>query len=83
MDMEQTLQFYLSLVFEQDENTGDFTAFYAQFPEASAQGRSKEEAKRLLDEIFPCLLNDKKEEYLKEHSHRPIQIQERQMQVVS
>ena len=54
--MEETLKFYLSLVLQQDEKTGDFTAFYAQFPEAAAQGRTQEEAKLLLDQIFPYLL---------------------------
>lgn len=78
--MEQALKFYLSLVFQQDEKTGDFTAFYAQFPEACAQGRSKEEAKTLLDKIFPYLLEDKKEEFIKYHSNCPMQILERPME---
>lgn len=80
--MEQNLNFYLSLVLLQDEKTGDFTAFYAQFPEASAQGRTKEEAESLLDQIFPYLLHDKKEEFIKYHqgSSASIQILDRQME---
>ena len=65
--MIQELSFYLSLITVQDEKSGDYTAFFAQFPDASAQGRSAEEAKKLLFEIFPILLNDKKEEFLRYH----------------
>lgn len=51
----------------QDEKSGDYTAFFAQFPDASAQGKSQDEAKKLLFEIFPYLLVQKKEEFLKYH----------------
>lgn len=83
MEREQALKFSLSLVFQQDEKTGDYTAFYAQFPEATAQGRTKEEAKILLDQIFPYLLQEKREEFLKYHSDSPLQILELQMQATA
>lgn len=66
--MKQDLKFYLTVVFTKDEKSGDVTACYAQFPEASAQGRTEQEAEDLLDEIFPYLLADKKEEFIKYHN---------------
>ena len=65
--MQQSLKFYLTLVFQQDEKTGEFTAFYAQFPDAISQGRTKEEATSLLNEILPYALSDKKDEFLRYH----------------
>lgn len=79
MNEDRSLKFSLSLVFLQDEKRGDFTAFYAQFPEASAQGRTKEEAEMLLDQIFPFLLQEKKEEFLRGHGTASLQILERKM----
>ncbi len=78
---QQHLNFYLTLVFTHDEKTGDFTACYAQFPEASAQGRTQEEAKKLLDEIFPYLMKDKKDEFVRYHDNCPggITYSDRQM----
>lgn len=55
----QNIQFFLTLALTKDEETGDFTAYYVQFPEACAQGRDKAEAVKLLDEIFPFLLEKK------------------------
>jgi predicted RNase H-like HicB family nuclease len=79
--MLQKVKFNLTLAFLQDAETGDFTAYYVQFPEASAQGRTKEEAEKLLDEIFPYLLNDKKAEFVKHHKNelKLITIEDRQM----
>ena len=65
--MRQELSFYLTLVLLKDEESGDYTAFYAQFPEASAQGKTQDEARKLLNEIFPHMLEDKKAEFLKYH----------------
>lgn len=67
------LIFYLTPVYIIDEKTGDITAFFAQFPEAAAQGRDKDEAKKLLFEIFPHMLNDKKEQFLKDFHPTPKQ----------
>lgn len=67
MDRQQLLSFCLTTVFLEDEKTGDITAFYAQFPDASAQGRDKDEAKKLLDEIFPHMLREKGEEFKRYH----------------
>jgi predicted RNase H-like HicB family nuclease len=65
--MEQHLSFYLTVVYEQDEKTGDITASFAQFPEAASQGRTQSEATKLLYEIFPYLMQTKKDEFLKYH----------------
>ena len=79
--MLQELKFHLTLAFIQDADTGEFTASYIQFPEASAQGRTKQEAEMLLDQIFPYLLEDKKEEFMKYHKDEPqyVTFEERQM----
>ncbi len=63
----QNISFYLTLALAKDEETGDFTAYYVQFPEACAQGRNEQEAVKLLDEIFPYLLERKKTEFIKYH----------------
>lgn len=65
--MEQTVNFFLSLVLIQDQVTGDYTAAYAQFPEASAQGRTKEEAILLLNEVLPFALEDRTSEFMQYH----------------
>lgn len=67
--MEQNLKFYLTLVCQEDAQTGDFTVFFAQFPEASAQGRTREEAELLLEQIFPYVLADKRDEFIKYHQN--------------
>jgi predicted RNase H-like HicB family nuclease len=64
----QNIQFFLTLAWTKDDETGDYTAYYVQFPEACAQGRNKAEAVKLLDEIFPYLLEKKKQEFIKYHS---------------
>ena len=73
--MDQHIKLYWSLVFQTDESSGDITAFYLQCPEASAQGRTKEEAKALLHEIFPYALKEKKEEFLCYHDNVVIEDQ--------
>lgn len=71
--MEQNVKLYWSLVYQTDVKTGEVTAFYLQCPEATAQGRTKEEAKALLLEILPFALEDRKEEFLKYHKDAVIQ----------
>lgn len=78
----QNIKFYLTLALSKDEQTGDFTAYYVQFPDACAQGRDEKEAVKLLDEIFPYLLEMKKKEFIKYHqknSPSTIQYKDRQM----
>jgi predicted RNase H-like HicB family nuclease len=82
--MPQQVKLYLTLAFLKDAETGDFTAYYVQFPDASAQGRTKKEAKKLLNEIFPYLLKEKKDEFIKYHKDEPprcITFEDRQMTV--
>lgn len=66
------IDFYLTTVCVEDEKTGDVTAFFAQFPEASAQGKDENEAKQLLYEIFPVMLEDKGDEFIKTFNNRHI-----------
>ena len=65
--MKQNIKLFLTLVFTKNEKTGDVTAFYAQFPGATSQGRTEQEAENLLDEILPYILIEKKDEFLKYH----------------
>lgn len=71
MPLFHHLSFYLTVVYLEDQDSGDFTAFYAQFPDAIAQGRTKEEAKNLLIEIFPIMMEDKHEDFFKEIYKNP------------
>ena len=64
MENHAEFLFYLTTVFLENEKEGTVTAFFAQFPQASAEGRSKDEARQLLQEIFPIMLEDKAEEYI-------------------
>jgi len=66
-DFYQNIRFFLTLAFTKDDESGDYTAYYVQFPEACGQGRDKAEAIKLLDEIFPHLLEKKKNEFIKYH----------------
>ncbi len=78
----QSINFYLTLALTKDEETGDFTAYYVQFPEACSQGRNEIEAIRLLDEIFPYILDIKKNEFIKYHNEKgptKIKYQDRKM----
>lgn len=78
----QNIKFYLTLALSKDEESGDFTAYYIQFPEACAQGRDENEAVKLLDEVFPFLLQMKKDEFIKYHqenSKSEIEYKDRQM----
>lgn len=78
----QNINFYLTLALTKDEESGDYTAYYVQFPEACAQGRNEKEAVKLLDEIFPYLLERKKTEFIKYHeetSNPAIKYQDRKM----
>lgn len=45
-----------------DKNSGGFSAFFAQFPEAMAQGSNQDEAMKNLVEIFTVMLLDKSQE---------------------
>lgn len=81
-DFYKNIKFYLTLALSKDKESGDFTAYYVQFPEACAQGRDEKEAVKLLDEIFPYLLDKKKQEFITYHENvknSPIKYQDRQM----
>ena len=41
-----------TLVLIEDKACGDFTAFYEEIPYAIAQGKDKEEAKQMLDDLL-------------------------------
>lgn len=66
MPLYHHLRFYLTTIYLEDSESGNITAFFAQFPDAVAQGRTKEEAKDLLIEIFPVMMEDKQQEFVQE-----------------
>lgn len=62
--MKSTMSFELKLtgIIVPDERTGLYSAFFAEFPEAIAQGESVEDAQKNLQELFVVMLQDKKGE---------------------
>lgn len=79
MEKNFQLMFNLTTVFLEDDKTGNITAFFAQFPDASAEGRNKEEAEKLLMEIFPIMLEEKKEQFLKEFPSSPMTFEDKKV----
>jgi len=77
MQQRHEFAFFLTTVFVKDKKTGNITAFFAQFPEASAEGRTKKEAKKLLEEIFPIMIEDKGKEFIEKFHSVPNQSTER------
>ena len=61
MNNKISFEMDLTAIFVQDKS-GGFSSFFAEFPEAIAQGSSKEEALSNLKDIFSLMLNDKKQE---------------------
>jgi predicted RNase H-like HicB family nuclease len=51
----------LTAIFVQDKN-GGYSSFFAQFPEAMAQGHNEEEALNNLLDVFQVMLDDRKYE---------------------
>ena len=47
-----------------DEKTGQFSAFFAEFPEAIASGENEVEAQGNLLMLFKIMLHDRKEEVM-------------------
>jgi predicted RNase H-like HicB family nuclease len=67
--MNALLNFKLELtgIIVPDERTGQFSAFFAEFPEAIACGDSVEEAQGNLYNLFQVMLQDRKEEVIKSY----------------
>jgi hypothetical protein len=57
----------LTMIFVPDQKTGQTTAFFAQFPEALAIGKDEDDAQIRLMNIFTLMMNDRKEEVMKQH----------------
>lgn len=55
----------LTWILIRDKATGDYTACFAEIPEAIAQGRTQKEAKNNLLQIIPFALHDRKEDAMK------------------
>lgn len=83
MPLFHHLSFYLTIIFVQDDDSGDFTAFFAQFPEAVAQGRTKDEAATLLTQIFPVMMEEKHEEFVQEIYKNPGQHMTYEKQIIN
>ena len=52
----------LTAILVKDKKSGGFSAFFAQFPEAVAQGHDEKEAMENMIEVFKIMLLDKKQE---------------------
>lgn len=57
--------FELTIILVPDKKSGHYSAFFAQFPEAIASGKTEQEAQLNLFDIFRVMLEDKKQEILK------------------
>lgn len=55
----------LTIILVPDKTSGHYSAFFAQFPEAIASGKTEQEAQLNLFNIFKIMLEDKKQEILK------------------
>ena len=60
--MTKTEQLEFTIIMVPDKKTGQFTAFFAQFPQAIAVGETETEAQINLIEIVRLMLADKKNE---------------------
>lgn len=73
--------FELTWVLVKDKATGYYSAYFAEIPEAIAQGKTQKEAKENLLQIIPFALHDRKEDELSkykdnaEYKTKSIQIQ--------
>ncbi|HRO43928.1 MAG TPA: type II toxin-antitoxin system HicB family antitoxin [Flavipsychrobacter sp.] len=67
--MDGLLNFKLELtgIIVPDEKTGQYSAFFAEFPEAIACGSSMEDAQQNLMTLFQVMLQDRKEDVIKNH----------------
>ena len=61
MDTAYNISFQVKVTITEDDDTGYFSATCAQFPEAFAQGKSKDEAVRNLIDLIPFVLKDREE----------------------
>jgi predicted RNase H-like HicB family nuclease len=66
--MPSPTSFELTIILVPDKKTGQYTSFFAQFPEVVAIGNDEKEAQLNLFDIFRVMLEDKKKEML-EHGH--------------
>lgn len=60
-------KFELTGIIVPDDQTGQFSAFFAEFPEAIACGNSIEEAQQNLYNLFQVMLQDRKQEVIKNY----------------
>lgn len=65
MKSEQSIE--LTMIVVPDVKTGRYSAFFAQFPEAIAVCDNEDEAPNRLMNIFMVMMNDRKEEIMKQH----------------
>lgn len=55
----------LTAIFFEDSKGRGFTTYFAEFPEVIAQGRTRDEASKLLLELLAIALKDKKKQEMK------------------
>jgi len=61
MDTAYNISFQLMATVIEDEDTGFFSAFCSEFPEAFAQGKTHDEAVKNLIDLIPFVLKDREE----------------------
>jgi hypothetical protein len=66
MNQEILVSIKLTTVMEQDKRTGFFTAYYKQFPQAIAYGKTETEAELSLIDICQIMFNERKGEIKQE-----------------
>lgn len=57
----------LTMIVVPDKKTGRFSAFFAQFPEAIAVGDNESDVQDRLMNIFMVMMEDRKEEIMKQN----------------
>lgn len=63
----------LTAIFVQDSNDNGFTGFFAEFPEAIAEGDTEEEVQKNLFEALSIMLKFNKEELEEQRALNPAQ----------
>lgn len=81
--MQQHLSFYLNTAFLTDEETGEVTGFFVQFPNATVQAPTIEQAEKLLGEILPHMMKENFDEFRKYHSGKEEALTFKQIRVTA
>lgn len=64
------------------DSSGQYSAFFAEFPEAIASGETEEEAQSNLLQLFMTMLNDRKGEVMKDYIDDSVQYSTKSINMV-